>query len=76
MEIALLQAKKSCPFIHVASASSLRKLTTSANQAASPLMAKAKQCPIMSQAISARSLSTSKAVPQSPSKAVKASGNY
>lgn len=69
-----MQAKKSCPFINVASASSLRRLTTgsSANQAMSPLMNKAKQCPIMSQAIQSRSISTSNVVAQSPSKPVKA----
>ncbi|KAI8988644.1 pyridoxal phosphate-dependent transferase [Pilobolus umbonatus] len=63
MEIALLQAKKSCPFIHVASASSLRRLTSSS---LNPLLLKAKQCPVMSQAISSRSLSTSKTVQQPP----------
>lgn len=69
-----MQAKKSCPFIHVASASSLRRLTTgsSANQAMSPLMNKAKQCPIMSKAIQSRSISTSNVVAQSPSKPLKA----
>lgn len=51
-----MQAKKSCPFIHVASASSLRRLTTGSSN---PLLSKAKQCPIMSQAISSRSISTS-----------------
>jgi 5-aminolevulinate synthase len=74
MEIALMQAKKSCPFIHVASASSLRRLTTGgANQAMSPLMTKAKQCPIMSQAIQSRSISTSNVVSHAPSKPLKAS---
>lgn len=70
-----MQAKKSCPFIHVASASSLRRLTTTgSNQAMSPLMTKAKQCPIMSQAIQSRSISTSNVVAQAtPSKPVKAS---
>lgn len=68
-----MQAKKSCPFIHVASASSLRRLTmTGPNQAMSPLMTKAKQCPIMSQAISSRSISTSSVVSQTPSKPLKA----
>lgn len=68
-----MQAKKSCPFIHVASASSLRRLTTTGpNQAMSPLMTKAKQCPIMSQAISSRSISTSSVVSQTPSKPLKA----
>jgi 5-aminolevulinate synthase len=72
MELALMQAKKSCPFIHVASASSLRRLTAGSNQVMSPLMTKAKQCPIMSQAISSRSISTSNVVSQTPSKPVKA----
>jgi 5-aminolevulinate synthase len=71
METALLQAKKTCPFIHVASASSLRRLTTGSNT--NPLLLKAKQCPIMSQAIQSRSISTSKAVTQTPSKPLKAS---
>ncbi|KAI8091918.1 pyridoxal phosphate-dependent transferase [Thamnidium elegans] len=55
MEIALMQAKKSCPFIHVASASSLRRLMGKNNL----LLNKAKSCPIMGQALSARSISTS-----------------
>ncbi|KAI8092128.1 pyridoxal phosphate-dependent transferase [Gilbertella persicaria] len=70
MEVALLQAKKSCPFIHVASASSLRRLTSGPN--INPLITKAKQCPVMSQAISSRSISTSRAVSQAPSKPAKA----
>lgn len=71
MEVALLQAKKSCPFIHVASASSLRRLTTGSNT--NRLLLKAKQCPIMSQAIQSRSISTTKVAPQTPSKPLKAS---
>lgn len=51
-----MQAKKTCPFIHVASASSLRRLTT--GNTMGPLMSKARQCPVMSQAISSRSMST------------------
>ncbi|KAG1180111.1 hypothetical protein G6F70_002001 [Rhizopus microsporus] len=70
MEVALMQAKKSCPFIHLASASSLRRMTSSG---VNPLITKAKQCPVMSQAISARALSTSSVVKQTPSKPVKAS---
>lgn len=50
-----MQAKKSCPFIHVASASSLRRLMGKNNL----LLNKAKSCPIMGQALSARSISTS-----------------
>ncbi|KAG1447873.1 hypothetical protein G6F56_009118 [Rhizopus delemar] len=69
MEAALMQAKKSCPFIHLASASSLRRLTTSGS---SPLVTKAKQCPIMSQAISTRALSTTPAVKQTPSQPIQA----
>lgn len=64
-----MQAKKSCPFIHLASASSLRRLTTSGS---SPLVTKAKQCPIMSQAISTRALSTTPAVKQTPSQPIQA----
>jgi 5-aminolevulinate synthase len=66
-----MQAKKSCPFIHVASASSLRRLTTGSNQAMSPLMNKARQCPVMGQAISSRSISTTPVVEQTPTKAGK-----
>ncbi|OBZ86405.1 5-aminolevulinate synthase, mitochondrial [Choanephora cucurbitarum] len=69
MEVALLQAKKSCPFINVASASSLRRLT-SGNM--NPLITKAKQCPVMGQAISSRSLSTSSVATQTPTKPTKA----
>ncbi|KAI7901803.1 pyridoxal phosphate-dependent transferase [Cokeromyces recurvatus] len=73
MEIALLQAKKSCPFIHVASASSLRQLTTAGtSRSANPLMLKAKQCPVMSKAIQRRSLSTTQTVSQNPSKPLRA----
>jgi 5-aminolevulinate synthase len=69
MEVALMQAKKTCPFIHLASASSLRRMTSSGT---STLITKAKQCPVMSQAISSRSFSTSRAVHQAPTKPVKA----
>ncbi|CDS14200.1 Putative 5-aminolevulinate synthase [Lichtheimia ramosa] len=75
MEVALAQAKKSCPFLHVASASSLRRLSTLQSKAAKPgsaLLNKAQQCPVMSQAIQTRGISTSRVVTQKPTTPVKA----
>lgn len=75
MEVALVQAKKSCPFLHVASASSLRRLSTLQSKAAKPgsaLLNKAQQCPVMSQAIQTRGISTSRVVTQKPTTPVKA----
>ncbi|KAF7722934.1 mitochondrial 5-aminolevulinate synthase [Apophysomyces ossiformis] len=73
MEFALAQAKKSCPFIHVASAASLRRLSTASSQG-NPLLTKAKQCPVMSKAILAKSrdISTTRALAQKPSTPVSA----
>ncbi|KAI8388821.1 pyridoxal phosphate-dependent transferase [Radiomyces spectabilis] len=62
MEFALMHAKKSCPFMHVASASSLRKL---GNGTSATLLNKAKQCPVMSQAINVRKRSLTTATPMS-----------
>ncbi|KAI8332477.1 pyridoxal phosphate-dependent transferase [Chlamydoabsidia padenii] len=73
MEVALMQAKKSCPFIHVTSTNTLKRLSTSAS-AGNGLLRKAQQCPVMSQAIGqqARPLSTSSVASQTPSKVVQA----
>lgn len=78
MEVALVQAKKSCPFLHVASASSLRRLSALQSKGAaaakpgSALLNKAQQCPVMSQAIQTRGISTSRVVSQKPTTPVKA----
>ncbi|KAI9319117.1 pyridoxal phosphate-dependent transferase [Dichotomocladium elegans] len=77
MEIALAQAKKTCPFLHVTSASSLRRLSSHAASGASKtsaLLNKAQQCPVMSQAIQVqtRGISTSHVAAQKPSAPVKA----
>ncbi|CAO3644855.1 unnamed protein product [Cunninghamella blakesleeana] len=73
MEVALMQAKKSCPFIHVATTSTLKRLTSNASSGKG-LIHKAQQCPVMSQAMGqqTRSLSTTSSVAQTPSKVVKA----
>ncbi|KAI8331325.1 pyridoxal phosphate-dependent transferase [Chlamydoabsidia padenii] len=75
MEVALMQAKKSCPFIHVTSTSTLKRLSSNVASTGNGLLRKAQQCPVMSQAMGkqhARPLSTSSAAAQSPSKVVKA----
>lgn len=76
MEVALMQAKKSCPFIHITPTSTLKRLSTNAAASGNGLIRKAQQCPVMSQAMGAqvRPLSTSSAAAQSPSKVVKAEG--
>ncbi|CAO3597749.1 unnamed protein product [Absidia cylindrospora] len=74
MEVALMQAKKLCPFIHITPTSTLKRLSTNAAASGNGLMRKAQQCPVISQAMGAqaRPLSTSSAAAQAPSKVVKA----
>lgn len=73
MELALSQAKKTCPFLHVTSTASLRRLAAQpATKQASVLLTKAQQCPVMSKAMAVRALSTSRSVAQKPTPSVKA----
>ncbi|KAI7863506.1 pyridoxal phosphate-dependent transferase [Spinellus fusiger] len=58
MESILLHAKKTCPFLHASSASSLRTLATPAHATQSMLLTQAKRCPVMGQAIQKRHQST------------------
>lgn len=74
MEVALMQAKKSCPFIHLTSNSALKRLSANAASTGNGLLRKAQQCPVMSQAMGQRAISTSSAVTQAPSKVAKAEG--
>lgn len=77
MEVALMQAKKSCPFIHVTSTNALKRLSANAS-AGNGLLRKAQQCPVMSQAMGqqARPLSTSSVAKQTPSKVAQAEGKH
>lgn len=52
MELALLQARKTCPFLNFNSSSALKQL----NSKASGLLLKANQCPVMGAAIQTRGL--------------------
>jgi 5-aminolevulinate synthase len=78
MEVALMQAKKSCPFIHLTSNSTLKRLSANAASTGNGLLRKAQQCPVMSQAMGqqhqARAISTSSVAAQAPSKVAKAEG--
>lgn len=78
MEFALSQAKKTCPFLHVTSASSLRRLSSmpagASTKQSSILLNKAKQCPVMGQAMAVqkRGVATSRPAAQKPTPSVKA----
>ncbi|KAG2226521.1 hypothetical protein INT45_014265 [Circinella minor] len=86
MEFALSQAKKTCPFLHVTSTSSLRRLSTlpAGAKKSNALLNKAQQCPVMSKAMEAqntttpaatqqtRTISTSRSSFQKPTASVKA----
>ncbi|KAI8984315.1 pyridoxal phosphate-dependent transferase [Mycotypha africana] len=54
MESVLLQARKTCPFLHAQSSASLRKIARTDG-----LLTKAKQCPVMSMAIQNRKIHSS-----------------
>ena len=66
MEFALSQAKKTCPFLHVTSTSSLRRLSTlpAGAKKSNALLNKAQQCPVMSKAMEAQNTTTSAATQQ------------
>lgn len=53
MELALLQARKTCPFLNVNSSSALKQLN---NKSSGLLLRKANQCPVMGAAIQTRGL--------------------
>ncbi|KAI8137910.1 pyridoxal phosphate-dependent transferase [Fennellomyces sp. T-0311] len=77
MEFALSQAKKTCPFLHITSTSSLRRLSTlpAGAKQNSALLTKAQQCPVMSKAMEqtqTRAVSTSRVAAQKPTSSVKA----